>query len=183
MGLDARVRYTKMVIKDALVSLLKEKPLNKVTVKEVCELAQINRATFYRYYSNPFDLMDQIEAEFLRSLWRGLEVPKRSFREGFVFIMENIQADSERYLTLFSENGDSKFPSRIFSLYYERSSEELGRRFPDLSPVQREWLYSFAAQGCCGILERWIQNGMKENIGDVADFAEKLIGDTRNNVV
>lgn len=50
MGLDARVRYTKLVIKDAFISLLKEKPLNKVTVKEICALAGINRATFYRYY-------------------------------------------------------------------------------------------------------------------------------------
>lgn len=105
-----------------------------------------------------------------------------SFREIFIFIMINIQADGERYLTLFSENGDSKFPSRIFSLYYEHIAKELGEQFPNLSPAQQKWLYYFAAQGCCGILGQWIQNGMKERVEDVADFTEKLIAHTRERL-
>ena len=48
---DARKRYTQMVLKQSLLKLLKEKPVNKITVKEVCELAQLNRATFYAHYS------------------------------------------------------------------------------------------------------------------------------------
>lgn len=50
MKSDARVRYTKMVIKNSFVKLLAKKPLEKVTVKEICELSEINRATFYKYY-------------------------------------------------------------------------------------------------------------------------------------
>ena len=49
---DARKRYTQMVLKRSLLKLLKEKPVNKITVKEVCELAQLNRATFYAHYSD-----------------------------------------------------------------------------------------------------------------------------------
>lgn len=50
MKSDARVRYTKMVIKNSFVKLLAKKPLEKVTVKETCELSEINRATFYKHY-------------------------------------------------------------------------------------------------------------------------------------
>ena len=42
---DARKRYTQIVLKQSLLKLLKEKPVNKITVKEVCELSQLNRAT------------------------------------------------------------------------------------------------------------------------------------------
>lgn len=49
MKSDARVRYTRMVIKNAFITLLKRKPLNKISVKQVCELAEINRATFYKH--------------------------------------------------------------------------------------------------------------------------------------
>ena len=42
---DARKRYTQMVLKQSLLKLLKEKQVNRITVKEVCELAQLNRAT------------------------------------------------------------------------------------------------------------------------------------------
>ena len=175
MGLDARIRYTKMVIKDTFIALLKEKPVNKVTVKEICDLAEINRATFYKYYSDPFDLLDKIELEMLSQLQSNLKTSPRSFREIFIFIMVNIRADGERYQVLTSENGDSKFPGRIFSLYYEYIREELSKQFPSLSSIQQEWLYYFSAQGCCGILERWISGGMNEGIEEVSDFAQKLI--------
>jgi len=49
MKTDARTRYTLKVIEKSLITLLKEKPMNKITVKELCELAEINRATFYTH--------------------------------------------------------------------------------------------------------------------------------------
>ena len=48
--MDARKRYTQMVLKQSFLKLLKEKPVNRITVKEVCALAQLNRATFYAHY-------------------------------------------------------------------------------------------------------------------------------------
>ena len=62
MKTDARVRYTKMIIKKSFISLLKERPINKITVKAICEMSEINRATFYKYYNDPFDLMEDIES-------------------------------------------------------------------------------------------------------------------------
>ena len=68
MKTDARVRYTKMIIKKSFISLLKERPINKITVKAICEMSEINRATFYKYYNDPFDLMEKIEEEMLEEL-------------------------------------------------------------------------------------------------------------------
>ena len=62
---DARVRYTQRVLKEALLHILREKPVNKITVKEVCELAQLNRATFYAHYSDCFALLESIENELI----------------------------------------------------------------------------------------------------------------------
>ena len=56
--MDARKRYTQMVLKQSFLKLLKEKPVNKITVKEVCELAELNRATFYAHYSDCFALIE-----------------------------------------------------------------------------------------------------------------------------
>ncbi|WP_169911628.1 TetR-like C-terminal domain-containing protein [Clostridium oryzae] len=41
-----------------------------------------------------------------------------------------------------------------------------------------KWSYYFVAQGCCGILDQWMMNGMMESINDVVDFADKLIRNT-----
>lgn len=71
---DARVRYTQHAIKRAFLSLLKEKPVNKITVKEVCELAELNRATFYAHYSDCFALMESIEQELLDAFAESLRL-------------------------------------------------------------------------------------------------------------
>ncbi len=71
---DARVRYTQRVLKESFLSLLREKPVNKITVKEVCELAELNRATFYAHYSDCFALMESIEQELLEAFGQSLRL-------------------------------------------------------------------------------------------------------------
>ena len=71
---DARIRYTQKVLKESFLSLLKQKPVNKITVKEVCELAQLNRATFYTHYSDCFALQESIEQELLDTFRQSLKL-------------------------------------------------------------------------------------------------------------
>ena len=63
---DRRTQYSKRVIREALFELMQEKPLNKITVKELCERADVNRSTFYAYYTDIFDLDRKIIKEFFR---------------------------------------------------------------------------------------------------------------------
>src|SRR5699024_12375031 len=51
--------------KQRLMDLLKEKQMSTITVKEICALADVNRSTFYAHYTNHFDLLAQIENEFI----------------------------------------------------------------------------------------------------------------------
>ena len=70
--MDARKRYTQMVLKQSFLKSLKEKPVNRITVKEVCALAQLNRATFYAHYSDCFALMESIENELIDAFEKSL---------------------------------------------------------------------------------------------------------------
>lgn len=176
MGLDARTRYTKTVIKSSLIALLKVKPLKKVTVKEICGLAEINRATFYKYYRDVFDLVEQLEQNFLEELSRDIrgDTP-HDFKGTFTLILIRIKADGELYRILFSENGDKAFPERIFDWCYQISTVGTLQAFPGLSPVQWKWLYYFIAQGYSGILSQWMEGGMAEPVKEVAEFADGLL--------
>ena len=53
---DRRVRYTKQAIRDGFLRLLAEKPIEKISVTEICREADINRGTFYAHYSDPYVL-------------------------------------------------------------------------------------------------------------------------------
>lgn len=57
---DRRTKYTRKVIRDALMELLKIKPYSKISVTEICRLAEINRGTFYIHYYDVDDVLDDI---------------------------------------------------------------------------------------------------------------------------
>ena len=61
---DRRAAYSKKMIRESLYELMKTKPLNKITVKEICETADVNRSTFYAYYMDIYDLHQKITKEF-----------------------------------------------------------------------------------------------------------------------
>lgn len=58
--MDRRTKYTLKTIKETFLDLLQENNINKITVKEICDNADINRATFYRYYTDIYDLLKKI---------------------------------------------------------------------------------------------------------------------------
>ena len=182
--MDARIRYTKMVIRENLFEILKNKTIDKITVKEICEQAQINRATFYKYYDNAYDLLDKLEMEALDGLQLKIEkisTGNNRLMEVFRIILEEFKEKKDMYMVLFSENGDKLFRERIFDLCYRDNMETIKRQFPTIGKEKQEWMYFFLAEGCNGVLNRWIINGMREDIGDVVRFLTELIDNINNS--
>ena len=68
MATDRRTKYTKTVIRQALFDLLQEKPINKITVTDVCKLADINRSTFYSHYEDVYALLASIQNELFENV-------------------------------------------------------------------------------------------------------------------
>ena len=62
---DRRVRKTKKILRECLTQLLKEKKIQDITVRELTEMADLNRGTFYLHYKDVFDLLEQTEEELL----------------------------------------------------------------------------------------------------------------------
>ena len=62
---DRRTRYTKQVIREAFFQLLREKGFAKMSVADICRIAEINRGTFYLHYVDKFDLLDAMIDEAL----------------------------------------------------------------------------------------------------------------------
>lgn len=74
--MDLRTERTKRSITNAFLELRKQKPLEKITVKELAEVAYINKATFYTHYHDIYDLADQMENEFMESIIEELPHPE-----------------------------------------------------------------------------------------------------------
>lgn len=184
MGLDARLRYTRMVIKNSFVELLKDKPINKITVKELCDRAEINRATFYKHYLDIYDLLDKIEEQFLNDLKKNLvSTEQRGISDTLSLIMVSIKAEADMYMTLFSDNGDPTFPKKVFEMCYQIDQIMDGVSIEgQFSDVKKKWFYNYLAYGCNGIITQWIAEGMKEPISEVVNFTEQLIKNSLVNI-
>ena len=74
--MDLRTERTKRSIANAFLELRKQKSIEKITVKELSELAFINKATFYTHYHDIYDLSDQLEDEFMDSVIHEMPHPE-----------------------------------------------------------------------------------------------------------
>lgn len=173
--MDARVRYTNLVIKNSFVQLLQEKPLNKITVKRICELSEINRATFYKYYADPYDLFNQMETELIIELKALIdESDSKELTETLIVILNKMKENCVVYTSLFSNHGNSSFMNQILILCYHKKRNRMNDTLPGLTLRQQEWFYYYIAQGSCAILNCWVKNGMMEDPEDVAKFLSRL---------
>ncbi len=77
--MDLRVEKTKSSIINAFIELRSKKPLEKITIKELCESAKINKSTFYSHYSDIYALSDAIENEVVASVIQALGNPEFIF--------------------------------------------------------------------------------------------------------
>ena len=176
MGIDARTRYTKMMIRESFIQLLKEQPVSKITVTKICEIAEINRATFYKYYQDAFDLLQKLEQELLEEILNSLsQFEQLSIRESFIQLLEHLKKRGEWFQIIGSSHGDPQFASRILSVCYENASFLIQKFFPHLTGTQKKWLYYFLAHGYGGLLGCWLDNGLQEPTEEIARFAEELL--------
>ena len=164
---DRRVRYTKKVIQESFVRLLGEKELSRITVKEICEVADVNRATFYAHYADAYDLMTKMQEELLENvhvyLANGIKRDTMSIsleivEKIFIYIQEN----AELCRLLLSERGDITFQKRVLKLAYELNMESVTRH-GRISKEDAEFIYAFTLTGCVGAIQKWLNDDMQKS--------------------
>lgn len=167
---DARVRYTRMVIEQSFLELLKEKPVSKITVTQLCEKAQINRATFYKHYLDVADLLEKMEESLFAQIRESFGSETIKLREFLVKMMYYTKENQSRYMTLGSEHGDPNLMTKTFMVCYESAYPLVEQNMPGMKESERQMFYHFLSQGAGGILTWWIKNGMQETPEEVAQF-------------
>jgi AcrR family transcriptional regulator len=174
MKTDARVRYTKMVVRESLLKLLAQKPIQKVTVKEICELSQINRATFYTHYQDPYDLLEQIENELFNDISSTLMMKLDDMDNLITEVFQVIGKNIDLCRVLFSDNGDKMFLRRILDVSRDLTLSGWRKQYPKASPQQLDYLYAFVIGGSGAVIEQWVRSGMKETPVRLAEAARTV---------
>jgi AcrR family transcriptional regulator len=173
---DKRIRYTKMVLKQSLLELMQDQPIEKITVKDICLKADINRGTFYSHYANPFELLVSIENELFDEILGSIETSlKAEAISGLLTkIFDTIEKNSDLCHVLFSEYGDKAFLRRIMYIAHDRSIAEWHAVLPGISFERLELLYTFFANGCVAVIQEWLQSGMKTSRDEITHLFAQL---------
>jgi AcrR family transcriptional regulator len=173
MKQDRKTRYTRKALADSLVELMKDKPVTKITIRELCEKADINRTTFYAHYQDQYDLLKQIEEETLGSIEDMLDKydNKRSKREVLEMvekILEFIAGNSSSLQVLLSENGDIQFQKKLFR--YFMLKEQVMKYFPKKSIREetKEYWSVYVINGAIGLVQYWLKENMSIPVSELA---------------
>ena len=180
---DRRVRKTRRLLKECFIRLLNEKKIQDISVRELADMADINRGTFYLHYRDVYDLMDRIEEDIIQDLEEIvshystaelIEKPSLFFLELYPLAKENAGIIT----ALLGENGDLHFSFRMENFLKEYClnswvSSQAGRTPMNDSTIT---LYSaFIVSGCLGVIKSWIESGFLRTPEEMARITEDFI--------
>ncbi len=175
---DRRVKYTRMVLKESFITLLEKKDISQISIKEICEDADINRATFYAHYNDQYDFLKKIEDEILENINAHLiELGQKNNDMGAILlaekIFEYIKENARICKLLMSERGDFTFQKQVMMLVYDIIITNLTDN-NKITKEDAEYVYSFTITGCVGIVQKWLDDDMKKSPRFMAEMVVKL---------
>ncbi len=179
---DLRIVRTKESIRAALVDLIDEKSFEAVTVKDITTKAGINRGTFYAHYQDKCDLVaehgDEIISELAKIAKQGIQDfiagtdPVNS--HGFplaVTIFECLNKNAEFLRVMLGPKGDLSFQTNLKEFMWEtlfsNGSDEAAFNKKKML-VPGEYLVAYIASAHMGIIQQWLDTGMKESPEEMA---------------
>jgi len=173
MKQDRRVRYTKEALRQSLLDLMKEKPVEKISVKELCEKADVNRSTFYVYYGSPQELLNAV----LDDMYAAIAAKPQKFdtlQEFLCNICENLMGFRD-LMVIISGSGDLiGLLFRLIGIWEENFMTWMSKC--GIDNERATLLYRYVSTGASFAIGTWVvSGGMGKSAQQVATELEQVI--------
>ncbi len=177
---DRRVRKTKKQLRQALTVLLQEKPIKDITVREIADMVDINRGTFYLHYKDVFDMLEQIENDIFEEFNDLIQAHPPAEDAGkplplLTDVFTYFAANADMAIALMGPNGDHAFIDKLKNLVKERCFYDWMQVYSGSDSQKFSYFYAFLVYGCIGLFQNWLETGMKETPEEMAALAEQMI--------
>ncbi len=171
--MDKRVEKTKTALRNALLALLQSKPLDSITITELCKTANVNRNTLYFHYAGIHEILAEIEEQILDEMRPYLGKSDDNTADSPLTRLCRIYYQHRDTLrVIISQDCDPNFSNQALELA-RNSLIHAWMKTDFLSPEQSEKIYTFTVGGSMAILKNWIQSGCRESPESVAAFLNK----------
>lgn len=176
---DQRVFKTQKLIRSAVAELMISKSVKVITVREIAEHAHISRGTFYLHYKDVFDVVERIEQGILDELNGILDKvyvkPEDSLSLLMTEVFRLLARNADITPALLSERGDIAFLERSKRLVKERALTFWSETHSAGSMGIFKHHLCFIVAGSFGLLQEWLEGGMKETPEEMAVIGDRLI--------
>jgi AcrR family transcriptional regulator len=183
--IDRRVRKTRSALTEALIKLMAEKPFKSITVKELTDLADVNRATFYVHYKDIYDMLEQTKREVRLIAQHMLDdhMDELSHGEYVGFtrdLFSYFDEHGDLYALMLGENGDSAFLESALMLLCEHFfSMDIYQSCHAGSDEARKTaeLYQFAyiCGGLGTMIKVWLSKDPRETVDQMARMSAEFM--------
>lgn len=176
---DRRVIKTKHAIFKAFVELLNEKDINQITITDIAKRANINRKTFYNYYSDVNGVMEEIENLTVEAFINNMGTVEFTNMADFltkIFIKftETVNKDLEFFNLLFKTNNRSFLIVKIVEAlkeYVQKRIEESN----ELDIPRFEVVSNFYLSGVLSVYMNWFMNNYDQSIEEISALLTELV--------
>lgn len=158
---DSRVKRTKKLIRKGLAELSKTKSITKVTVKELTDLIEINRGTFYLHYKDIYELVESLENELYDEFENYIDhIDVKAVMLNPVGVLEEFckfaQENAEEFAMLAGEHGDAEFSHKIGTLLNDKIYAIMIEIYPQMNIERYDMSYEYSKFAALGILNCWL---------------------------
>lgn len=173
---DRRIQKTKRALHESRLELLKTQPVEQMSISQLCGMANVNRSSFYKYYSIPLDILREMEQELFQEFSMNRTGPPsgRPALHLISLLLRQIYERRSFCKLLFGPHGNTAVLDELLQKIHGQCIEEFGRRNPALGQRQREYLFAFWAQGSRGIIERWIGDDCPEPPEEITELIARM---------
>lgn len=177
---DRRIKRTKMLLQNALVDLKLEKAVGKISVKELTQKADVNRSTFYLHYLDIYDMLEQMENEFVETIQGFFHdfftpLPTSMPLTLFVNISEWLEQDKEYYVKLLRGSASGYIFEELESRIRDEFLTLLYLIFLDEESLDLRTRVNFTVSGTVGVLRMWVMEGGNISLVELSETIDDIL--------
>lgn len=187
---DLRIIKTKQALHAALLTLLSQKPLEQISIAEICREAKVNRGTFYLHYEQKEGLFEEYFQEIMEDLYQSYEEPYRAVTTldthqldpDTIRIFHHIKRFKIFYRIVFSKNVPLTYYYMLFDGIYSLLKRDitLHHEHQMTTSISIDYYSAYQANAIIGLIIQWYRDDFSDSVTVLNQQLAAILKNVRN---
>lgn len=186
MAEDRRVRKSKRAIKQAFIQLLKENNLDRITIQQISDLADVNRGTFYLNYEDKYALLDEMENEQIEKIKGFVDIRKMDlstknsdrFIEDFANkiiknVITHIEHNIEFYQVILNLERKSQIEEQLADIVRSNIKHLIGNK-DNVFGISENYYLSYVVGSMMSMIKYWVSDENRVSVEELVNYVSTI---------